>query len=137
MPAEPPTDPPLGRAGLATWRAITDVGYVLRPDEVVVLTQACRLLDQAEALQAAIDHDGVTVTGSRGQIRPHPALAELRGTRAEVARLLGRLKLPDPQPAAAGSSLTSERARKAARARWSKSRTTPPTRGARRGDAAP
>ena len=132
-----PAEPSLGPAGLAAWRAITDVGYVLRPDEVLMLTQACHLVDQAEALQAAIDRDGVTVTGSRGQIRPHPALSELRGTRAEVARLLGRLKLPDPQPAAGGSSLASERARKAARARWSKSRTPTPTRGARRGDAAP
>ena len=70
-----------------------------------------------DALTAAIKSDGVTVKGSTGQTRTHPAINEVRQHRLALGRLLGQLALPDldgraiPKP----SSL---RAAHAARSRW-------------------
>jgi Phage terminase, small subunit len=93
------------------------------PVELELLAEACRSLDELDALRRAVVKDGATVTGSRGQRRTHPALAELRQGRAELRRLLDALGIPQPLAAAAGGdgvvSLTSRRAQHAARARWS------------------
>jgi hypothetical protein len=59
------------------------------------LRGCCRLLDGCQALREPVARDGVTVPGSNGQPRVHPALGELRQHRLALGRLLGQLSLPD------------------------------------------
>jgi len=106
----------LGPRGRAFWRA-TIAGFDLERGELELLAEVCRTLDEVDALTAAIGRDGVTVAGSAGQTRTHPAINEVRQHRLALGRLLGQLALPDldgraiPKP----SSL---RAAHAARSRW-------------------
>jgi len=91
--------------------------YELDAAETELLTEVCRALDEAEGLHAVVAAEGCTVAGSRGQVRAHPALAELRATRLVLGRLLGQLELPGED----GTSLPSPvqvRGRRAARQRW-------------------
>lgn len=90
--------------------------YRLRPDEVLLLEKACRTADDVARLEAALEGEPLTVSGSTGQPRAHPLLIELRGMRTLLAQLLRQLHLPE------GESLTaSEQARKAALVRWDRS----------------
>lgn len=108
----------LHRAGRALWTSITDF-YELDPGERSTLEQAARLADSAEELHAVIDAEGPMVAGSRGQPRLNLAVAELRATRAAIGSLVARLKLPSTHTTASGpGSVTSAKARAAARARW-------------------
>jgi len=102
------------------WKAVRE-GYELNVDELEVLVEVCRCLDDCEALAGAVERDGLTVPGSSGQTRVHPAVGELRATRALVGRLLAQLGLPD----ADGQTLDSPvraRARGAANKRWAATR---------------
>jgi len=85
-----------------------------------LLGEACRTLDELDALRRAVEKDGAIVAGSVGQPPPHPALTEARGLRAELRRLLDALGIPAPSASAAEgvTSLAARRARRAARARW-------------------
>lgn len=109
----------LGAKGKALWRTVT-AGLRLRADELEILAAACRTADQIADLEAAIDK--TLVAGSRGQLVVHPAIPELRQQRQLLASLLGRLDLPEDR-SGIGSEwdglTSSQRARKAARARWS------------------
>jgi hypothetical protein len=95
------------------------------PAELELLAEACRTLDELQALRRAVAREGAVVKGSQGQRRAHPALTELRLGRGELRRLLDALGL---EAAGAGTegedvvSLTSRRAQRAARARWQKQR---------------
>jgi 1,6-anhydro-N-acetylmuramate kinase len=85
----------LGTAGTALWNEILgDVGDGWRLDarELHLLERACRCADELLALQAAVDRDGVTTIGSRGQTVTHPALAEARQLRLVQLRLLSALR---------------------------------------------
>jgi len=102
--------------GRRFWKDVT-AGYALNVDERELLTEVCRSLDGCEALAAAVKRDGLTVAGSTGQLRMHPAVGELRATRALVGRLLAQLGLPDADGGTLDSPLRA-RARAAARKRW-------------------
>lgn len=115
-PKRPKPPPGLQERGRRFWRAVVGT-YELEPDEVEVLVEVCRTLDQVETLQAAVDRDGLTVRGSVGQVRIHPAVSELRSSRLALGKLLAQLELPDLDGEAL-SSPTQARARKAARSRW-------------------
>ena len=108
---EPPSElVPRGR-GRQFWREIVGV-YDLREDEMQLLREACRMLDQADQLHAAAD--STVVDTSKGPV-VHPALIELRQLRMELRRTLGALGLPED----AGDGLAKARAgRRAAQARW-------------------
>lgn len=55
---------------------------------------AAQTIEHLERLEAAVAAlEDLTVTGSTGQVRPHPLLAELRSERAALAGLLDRLFL--------------------------------------------
>lgn len=107
-----------GQRGDAFWRRTTAV-YDLSDAELELLTEICRTLDALEALEDALDADGIVTPGSTGQLRVNPALAELRQQRVVLGKLLGQLSLPDdegsvlPTPAQA-------RAKKAAESRWAR-----------------
>jgi hypothetical protein len=77
-----PTAPAgLSKRGRRFWSTVVG-SYSLRADEVELLAELCRALDELEAMRVAVAEAGVTVVGSRGQVRPNPLLSELRGTRA-------------------------------------------------------
>lgn len=63
--------------------------------ELAIVDQACAVADQIQALEKVLARDGLTVTGSTGQDRLHPAVTELRQHRALLGSLVGRLRVPD------------------------------------------
>jgi len=95
------------------------------PAELELLAEACRTLDELQALRRAVAREGATVAGSTGQRRAHPALTELRLGRGELRRLLDALGLEAAVGAEEGGevvTLASRKAQRAARARWDKQR---------------
>ena len=70
--------------------------YDLSETEKALLLEACRTLDDLEALAQVLKTDGITVTGSTGQTRAHPALGEIRQHRLALGKLLSLLELPNP-----------------------------------------
>lgn len=107
----------LGSAGKSLWRAMTDeIQY--RPDEVVTLTQACKLADTIHDLEQALKGQSMTTVGSAGQDVINPLVTEIRQTRAELTRQLARLDVPESD----GGASRSAKARESARQRWHGSR---------------
>lgn len=112
------SDAPAGlqSRGRAFWTHATDV-YDLSRSELELLTEACRLMDEAESLRQAIEDNGTTVAGSTGQPRVHPAIGELRQHRLALGRLLSQLALPDEEDDVLPTPLQA-RGRAAAGKRW-------------------
>lgn len=104
--------------GATFWRSVVS-RYVFRPDELVVLAEACFAMSRLVKLEAAMSSAPAMVAGSAGQPRPNPMLAELRAERALLAALLRQLKIPD-EPASSGmpNQTRTRHARHAARGRW-------------------
>lgn len=112
----PPKD--LERGGRQLWRETVKV-FDLRADEVPVLAELCRTVDELASMGEALREQGLMVTGSMGQSRPNPLLVEIRGARQILVRLAAQLGLPDEDTAGAVSKTPAQRrASKAARARW-------------------
>lgn len=109
----------LAARGAGFWRR-TVKSYDLSDSEVQLLAEACRTLDQLDALAEAVARDGATVPGSMGQTTVHPALGEARGQRQVLHKLLAALALPDleDESAAPMPSPRQVSARRAAEARW-------------------
>lgn len=108
----------LGPRGGAFWTQATTT-YELSDSETELLLECCRLLDEVEALNDAIERDGLTVKGHAGQPRVHPAVTEVRQHRLSLGKLLAQLALPDED----GGTLlspTQARAKRAASARWTR-----------------
>jgi P27 family predicted phage terminase small subunit len=122
LPA-PPSDLAARGRGRRFWKRVVGE-WECSPTELELLAEACRTLDELDALRRAVAKQGATVAGSQGQPRAHPALAELRQARGELRRLFDALGIPQPLAGAAPAedvvSLTSRRAQRAARARWAK-----------------
>ncbi len=87
----PPDD--LGATGLALWRKLADV-YEFEAQDLVVVTEACRVKDRLDALDAVVRSEGVTVTSPQG-VKAHPALTESRQQQIVLTRLVASLRLPD------------------------------------------
>ena len=116
-PPRPPTHPHGLRArGGAFWSEAI-VSYELSGSELELLVEACRLLDEVEALHDAIGAGGLTVAGAAGQPRIHPAVAEVRQHRLALGRVLAQLQLPDDEGATMPTPQRA-RAQRAAAARW-------------------
>ena len=111
---EPPPDG-LADAGRALWEQVAAV-YEVDAHERPLLAEACRLADRCAELEESIEEHGITVEGSKGQPRLHPAVAEVRQTRVALTRVLGAIAFPneDGVPVKAGT----RHASKAAVARW-------------------
>lgn len=128
-PKPPPAPPPglmkIGRKdgpGRKLWKEIVTSGaYVLRPDELRILEDACKLTDRAFELEEDAKGQSRTVRGSTRQPVINPLLAEERQCRIAVSQLLKQLKLPDDPSAASSESPRSVGARTAAQSRWGKS----------------
>lgn len=111
----PPSDLVARGRGRRFWRQVLAT-YELRPDERELLAEVCRQLDLVDELRGQVDCDGVTVVGSRGQQSVHPALVELRQVRQELRRTFAQFDWPDEE------STSSQRARRAAQARWNETK---------------
>ena len=91
-------------------------GLVWDHRELEIIDHAGALADTIEALEAILRRDGLVVEGSTGQLRLHPAVAELRASRVAMLRMLDALKLP--QDSGIVRSARNERKARNARARW-------------------
>lgn len=114
----PPARRGLGAAGKALHRAVytylTAENLELDPVEGHALLAACHQADVVSRMEEAMAGEPLTVRGSQGQQVAHPLLVEARQGRAEVARLLARLKIStDPDEESA-----TRRGRYAANVRW-------------------
>lgn len=92
---KPASRPPRGlaTAGRRLWRSVAD-DYELDQHEYVLLTQACRVLDLCDRLDAEVAGAPVTVTNHRGDQVAHPAIVESRQQSITLTRLLASLRLP-------------------------------------------
>ena len=112
----------LGAAGKSFWQKVTD-SYELRPDEVRLLSGACRTLDLIGQIEDALAGQPLLVAGQGGQLKTHPLVVEVRHQRLALAAALKQLRLPD-EPGEARSAeaagARSSKARAAANARWAK-----------------
>ena len=84
----------LGTHGRRFWKQVLSA-CLLRVDELILLESACRTIDKVQALDAAMDGEPLTTTGSMGQTREHPLLSESCQQRAYLNRTLAQLDLPD------------------------------------------
>lgn len=111
----------LAKAGKALWSAVND-RFELEPHHALALASACRCADMIDRLEALLADD-LTTTGSTGQPRLSPAVAELRQHRLALSKLLTDLALPAEDTAeVAPQSATSRKASKAASVRWNRER---------------
>jgi hypothetical protein len=70
--------------------------YVLTPAELAMLGEACRTADEVDRLERAVRAlPELVVSGSTGQPKAHPLLAEVRAHRQLLERLTSALNLPD------------------------------------------
>lgn len=105
--------------GRRFWSAVV-ADYHQRVDELELLREYCRMLDLADVLREASDPP---IVQTRSGPKVNPALVELRQVRMELRRTGAALGLEDGEPdelPEGVSRLRSQRARRAARARWSK-----------------
>lgn len=101
--------------------------------ETELLVEVVQTITEIDSLKAALTADGVSVQGSMGQKRVHPAVNEIRQHRMALARLLKQLDLGDEEP----ETEATKAARRAAQARWSQSRGRDRARGIDNGPALP
>ncbi|MCC0099443.1 hypothetical protein K7B10_32645 [Streptomyces flavotricini] len=106
----------LAAAGQGLWQQITK-DYELSPDELALLGQTCRTLDELEAISAALAAGPAVVEGSMGQPKASALFAEARAHRLVLAKLLDQLALP-AEGEEVGKTPNQERASKAANVRW-------------------
>jgi|SRR5690625_2652926 len=109
----------LSRRGATFWESCHEL-FEFTDSEEVLLLEACRTLDNLDALDAAVARDGATVEGSTGQVVVHPALTEARGQRVVLHRLIAALQLPDEDGDVVPTG-TSLKASVASNARWHRS----------------
>jgi hypothetical protein len=111
--------PPSGlkASGKRLWLSVAD-RYVLTAAEVEMLGQACRTADELDRLEKAVrELTELTTTGSTGQLKPHPLLAEVRADRTLLERLTTALCLPD-EDQEVGLRPGQKHGQRAIRARW-------------------
>jgi hypothetical protein len=83
-----------------------------------MLGQACRTADELDRLEKAVRAlPDLVTTGSTGQLKPHPLLAEVRAHRLLLERLTSALNLPDDDQEVGDRGAT-KHARRAAQGRW-------------------
>jgi phage terminase small subunit len=117
-PSRPTPPTGLGADGKQLWEHIcSDVSSEVELDErdLAILAAASDLADSIRELKAAVKRDGRVLESSRGEVRVHPAVAEIRQAGQAQARLLG---LIDMDLTGASQSAGSRKARELARRRW-------------------
>lgn len=124
----------LNAAGRRFWQQINTECEIRTFDMLMLVEQAARTADVVARLQKAVDAaESLRCQGSKGQEVAIPELTELRQFRAQLAALIKQLDLPAPEndeddedegtgPGRNRPMTRSEAGRKAAAARWQKSR---------------
>jgi hypothetical protein len=123
IPSIPKAPKGFGAAGRALWRSVlADYWMDGESHKLAILEQAAKVADRIAELEAAMAGEPLTVLGSARQLTIHPLIAEVRAQRGLLASLLKALTLPDgDDDDEHQAALTrSQRARKAANARWNK-----------------
>ena len=118
-----PCPPYIGAEGRVLWnRLVGALGedWNLDERELALLEEAAKTADELGELGEALDRDGMTVTGSRGQPVLHPAVGEIRQMRTLLLRLLGSIELSDPIEAVQAATPEQAKKRRAASARWAR-----------------
>lgn len=113
----------LGVEGEALWGRIVadlDDSWELDERELALLEEAAKTADELAELGEALDREGMTVTGSRGQPVLHPAVGEIRQMRTLLLRLLGALELADPVDSLKSATPEQARKRRAATSKWAR-----------------
>jgi hypothetical protein len=111
--------PPAGlqKAGKQLWVAVARK-YELTAGEFEVLRQAVRTADKLDRLERLVRAlPDLVTTGSTGQLKAHPLLAEVRAHRLLLERLTTALNLPD-EDQESGLRPGQRHARAAAQGRW-------------------
>lgn len=106
----------LGERGRRLWDAIMEDTEGDQHD-IDLVVETCRILDVIDALAEAITRDGVTVSGSRGQVTVNPAVQEQRQQQIAFSRLVAQLNLDEAE---LGAMLTARQAasKRAGQQRW-------------------
>lgn len=109
----------LGASGLRLWSDLTG-SFDFDSQDAAILTEACRVKDRLDALDAVVRAEGVTVVSPQGP-KAHPALVESRQQQVVLTRLVASLRLPDeedvrPQHRGGGRGVYSARRAYGARA---------------------
>lgn len=110
----------LGERGQRLWDSIMADLEGDQHDSDLVL-ETCRILDVIDALAEAVDRDGVTVEGSRGQTVINPAVQEMRQQQVTFSRLIAQLNLDEAEIGAMLSARQAS-AKRAGQANWRKLR---------------
>lgn len=103
----------LGERALALWEGTVE-GNRLEAGELVLLEEACRLVDQIDVMQGALEGQGLVVKGSRGQLVASPLIREIRANKLAVSRILRQLMAAAPAAEDDRRLTPSERGRRAA-----------------------
>ncbi|MFJ5306126.1 hypothetical protein [Streptomyces sp. NPDC088350] len=106
----------LGEASLSLWQEVQGT-FELGPGETALLVEACRTVDELEAMGLALAAGPALVQGSTGQPKASPLFAEARAHRLVLGKLLEQMALPD-EGEDVGRTPNQERASKAANVRW-------------------
>ena len=119
QPPKPPAG--LGPEGRALWAKLS-AGLIFPPHELVILERVCRTAERIAQLESELEGRPALIPGSHKQMVVNPLVTELRLQEGLLATLLGRLSFPD-EGAEDGANdwdglTASQRARKAALARW-------------------
>jgi hypothetical protein len=95
----------LGAHGRRLWRSVAaelaEDGLILTAIERIWLGSACKLVDQAAAVEAELAGAPVYMTGSMGQQVANPLLGELRQLHLAINQTLARIKTDVPEEAPA------------------------------------
>lgn len=92
-PSRPPPPRGLRKRSKALWHSVIETCEP-NPTELAILHELCFVLDEIDALRAALARSEPVVTGSTGQPRPNPLYAELRRHRELADRLARTLEFP-------------------------------------------
>lgn len=126
----PPVKLRNGGRGHLLWNRITELApngkpvYVLRPDEMFLLEEACLHVDRIEQIDRNIDRAAgetgdLYMNGTGGATVANPLLSQRRSLTTTVAGLLKQLALPD-LASATGAKSQRQHQSEAAKARWGK-----------------
>lgn len=115
---DPPAD--LKDAGTRLWASV-HADYELTSAETALLREACRATDELEILRKALLDSDVVSTGSMGQPVVNRLFDEIRKHRDSLAKTITAMQLPgDDDEDDSAATARSEKASKAARAKWQK-----------------
>jgi hypothetical protein len=77
---------------------VEDYGLHDEPHALAVLRMACEALDRADEARKVLDRDGLTVAGTGGTTKTHPAVAVEHDSAVRAARLFRELSLDGGDP---------------------------------------